>query len=626
MKKIVLIERLTIFTLVILIFSRIFIEKIYYRQLSKALEKNWVDKLLKSFGICSLGFNDIEIVYLLNSFEIRKKLEENFLKTKVDNNDLFQIFLKKYDVNLDKFKLCLRGELAETGHFNYESESISLIEKYQLLDNNKIYYFTNKISSYLLLKNYHKNLEASSLFFIFSNLFNLSLRTFSLFIKKIQNSLFIKKIQKKKKKNPIKNLNRKFVDLKNFKIAFFPHKGFRYGRAYSKTYFYNINENSKFNKKNILNIIREYPAGKVALFTKRFLSLYRLPNIYMKDYKEKNYFTRIFLFYKQITIKKIFNVYELILLKFISKTIIKIENNITFFDKLPNLKIILCDYDSLFEKTILIACDIKKIKTVAIQERYALNAMLSPLFFNYYFIPGEKFEPFFKEYGYIVDKYFSIGTSRSSLSINKKKLLMQSEYLRLKNINKKIILFVGLAIQGKFVNRGQGEDGKSIKNNIFFFEELINLSKKFINFHFIIRLKDYKNFNLLPKNIVNELNNRKNIEIDFLEKLNIYQLLYICDFVVGRATSIIEESLSDNIPAIVLDEMNYFSTISCYPLTKLIILAKSSHELNLYFDRFIDGKNLYSSDAKKEINQYFLDNENDFDFKSKLQSILEEII
>ena len=48
-------------------------------------------------------------------------------------------------------------------------------------------------------------------------------------------------------------------------------------------------------------------------------------------------------------------------------------------------------------------------------------------------------------------------------------------------------------------------------------------------------------------------------KIVLLEKLTIYDLISLCDFVVARQTSLIEESLSDNIPVIVLDEINFYS-------------------------------------------------------------------
>lgn len=617
MKKIVLLEKLTIFKLILFLPLNFFFEKIYYRDISENLKKDWVENFIIKFGILSLGFNDIDCHYYLKGFEIRKKLELNFIKNYVEKNNLYFYLIKKYSVNTEKFKLCLRGELEGMGD-PIESHSISLIEKYKFLEDKIIYYYPISYTSCLLLKDYHNNLKVSSVTFLISFFFNIFFQILFELIKKIKIKIT--------NKNFTKDLNKKFINLKNYKIAFFPHQGLVYGKAkaYNKNFYYNINENSKLNKKNILNIIRE--EGAQYLFTKRFFSWWSMPHIYMKNYKEKNNFAQIIFFLKKIKKKSLFDIHELILFFFISKTIIKIERNLIFFDNLPNLKLVLCDYDILFEKTILIACDIKKIKTVAIQDRYAVNTVLPPLFFNFYFITGDKFEIYFKEYGYLVDKYYSIGTSRTSLNRNKKKLSNQSEYLRINKINKKKILFVGLHINDKFTTRRHGEIGLSLKNNIFFFKELINISKKFKNFYFIVRLKNFENWDLLPREVLNDINNSKNLEIGISEKLNIYDLISLCDLVVARQTSLIEESLSDNIPVIVLDEMNFYSNYADYPLSKLVITVKNSEELNMHFDRFNEGKSLYSPEMKRKINEYFIENKKDLDFKSKFQNILEEII
>ena len=430
---------------------------------------------------------------------------------------------------------------------------------------------------------------------------------------------FKSRLSSKKTKQKIIN---KFINLKDFNTAFFPHVGLKYGNAYVKNHFYNNVKNSKLNNKNLITIFRQPPDP----FSKRFLSFWNMPSILIKDYKKKINPIMIINFCKKISFREIFSCYNLILFFFISRTITKIENNLEFFKNLPNLKIIFCDFDVIFDSSILIACDIKKIKTLAIQERYAMNTLIRPLFFNYYFIAGPKFEPFFKDYGYIVDKYFPIGTTKTSLIRNKRKLSMQSEYLRLSKIKKKKILFIGTMVMDKFYIMMEGESGASIQNNTSLITELINLSKRFRDFHFILRFKSYTRLELLPPEILSEINNSENIELDPDEKINIYDLLSLCDLAVGRQSTLIEECISDEIPAIIFDETNFFTNYNTYPLNKLILTAKNSRELNMYFDRFYEGRSLYSPQTKQEINKYILKNKNDLDFKSKLHNILEEII
>ena len=42
----------------------------------------------------------------------------------------------------------------------------------------------------------------------------------------------------------------------------------------------------------------------------------------------------------------------------------------------------------------------------------------------------------------------------------------------------------------------------------------------------------------------------------------------------------------------------------------------------MHFDRFNEGKSLYSPEMKRKINEYFIENKKDLDFKSKFQNIL----
>ena len=68
-----------------------------------------------------------------------------------------------------------------------ESLSLSLIEKYFSLKENIIYYFPYKISSYLLIKNYHNNLKVFSIFImviIIQNFFKKILKIIKIFLLK----------------------------------------------------------------------------------------------------------------------------------------------------------------------------------------------------------------------------------------------------------------------------------------------------------------------------------------------------------------------------------------------------------------------------------------------------------
>ena len=86
----------------------------------------------------------------------------------------------------------------------------------------------------------------------------------------------------------IKNINSKKIDYKklnNFKIAYFPNLGVKYGNLFLKDQFYSYNKKSKLNPKNILHV--EFNSNN---FPKYNLPLYKklkLSNVFVSD--SKNY-------------------------------------------------------------------------------------------------------------------------------------------------------------------------------------------------------------------------------------------------------------------------------------------------------------------------------------------------
>ena len=115
----------------------------------------------------NIKYNEIPEWDSIGHMTLIAALEEEY-KISLETDDVvdFSSFqkgieiLKKYNVNVDKFKLCLRTQL---GGFGFVGESISLIEKNFSLKDNKIHYITDTSLSYLLLLNFNKNYIIRSL-------------------------------------------------------------------------------------------------------------------------------------------------------------------------------------------------------------------------------------------------------------------------------------------------------------------------------------------------------------------------------------------------------------------------------------------------------------------------------
>lgn len=616
MKKIFLFEKLNIFTLIISFFLKIFLKKVYYRELSLIFKNDFYINIFKKMDILWLGFQSFDNKYSNQSFNIRRKLELNLVNNYIEKNFFFNCFVKKHNPNIEKFKLCLIGEFA--GNYS-ESLSISLIEKCFSLEKSIIYYFPFQISSYLLIKNYHKNLKVFSICIIVITVLDIFKKVFN----KLNILLFKRMFNWRKKKTVISDSKYNYQD---FEVAYFPHKSLRYGKSYNKTLIFSDVPTSKFFKSKVLNILKE----PMDSFSLKYFKFYKIPHVNIgglySDFKVKKmqYLLESF---KILKFFKKFSLHEFFLSYYIVKIIYSIEKNLNLFERLKKLRIIYCDYDVLFPKTILLACDIKNIKTISNQERYLLNYLLPPLFYNYYLTVGKQFEEDFKKKGYIVDEYFSIGTLRTSKDVSLKKIKLNKEILRLKNKNKKIVLCLGINVADKYHTQLEGKNGNSVENNINFFEQIILLAKNFKDLYFIIRFKMDSNINLLPQNLLEEIEKMENLELNKVtSKVNIYELVHISNFVIGRYTSLIEESLLDGINTIIYDEINFTNSLEQYHFFKTVVKAKDRDDLHNYLRIFLDGKDLYGKEIEKEIKNSFSNIFINNNSKFKMQKILNKLI
>ena len=610
MKRIIIFENLNITSLIVIFLIKFFFKKIYYRKKENYLKNKNFDNIIKKLNLEYLGLDGIDWSYCKQGFDIGKSLQSDLSRNYIDKNFLFNSFVSKYNASSEKLKLCLAGEIY---NLSFEGMSLSLIKKNFLLEKNIIYYVPYYLSSYLLLKNHNKNLKVFSIIIIFKIFFSILEKVLTLLKKYIN-----KKVIKNKKKIS-KNKN---FDLKEFEIAYFPHQSIRYGKgAYSKTHIYEDIQDKKTFKSKILTILKE-PVDKFSL---RYFKFYNIPNVDINSIGFGFNIKKVFYFFNNFKPKS-FSIFQIVLSYFILITIIQIEKNINLLTKLKKLKIIYCDYDVLFPKTILMACDIKKIKTISNQERYLVNFMMPPLFYNYYLVTGKNYEQFFKNSGYIVDKYFITGTFRNTKYLNDKKIKNRKEIIRLNKIKKKKILCLGTIIADKN-DENLGEDGTTIENNVNFLTQIINLAKKFKNLHFIIRYKIDRNYDLLPKELLENIKIAENIELNKVEnKINIYELVNLSSLIIGRYTSLIEESLSDGVDAIIYDEINFWGSASAHHPNSNILRAKNGDDLTKYINTHVKGGDLYGQNFKKELKNSFQENFKNETTKFKVQKILNELI
>ena len=320
-----------------------------------------------------------------------------------------------------------------------------------------------------------------------------------------------------------------------------------YGQSHiRKTFIYENDTNSKLYKENILTIFFEDTDD----LSQRFLNLHKIPNININRFisKKKSLFKLIKFVTANISIQfliKHFNIYNMILSLFLINflfTFFKFEN---FIKKLKSLNLIYSFYDVLFPKIFTFICDINKIKSISHQERTFHYTYFSPLFYNYYLISGD-FKNLLPKYDYKIDQYFDMGVMRSHL-VNKKINFLKKDLKRLNFIKneKKVVLCIALFPDDNHSIGLYGEDGKSLDSNVNYLNTIYKLSNYFKLFHFVIRFKFPNAKDYIPKDLIEKIDNSKNIEINNnFKSLTIHELMGLSDIIIGKQTSALEEALS----------------------------------------------------------------------------------
>jgi hypothetical protein len=603
MRSNVVFEELDSISLLLIIFFRPFYKKVFFRTTKFKIDKIHIKTLLKLFNIKWLSYINLNRIHFIKALKGNIILENSFKKD-LYNNSLLNRFLK--EENLDKNKKYIervhRCLINSLGVFKLEVTSLYLIRIY--LKNQKTFYFPNKLFTLIILKNIkQKYITIGQLhiyFLILKKIFyNLPISFLKIIIMKIL--FFLEKInQISIKKNIVKS---KKINNNDCKVLYFPHDSIIYGdNLFNKNFLFKIKYKKFFLKKNIFVIFYDI----IDKFNQRFFSLYRINFFYLKNLLNLNIIKNsIFKTLKNIKVTP-FSKLTLMNL-FISIFILKYHVFIDFLSKFKNLKLVYIFYDGLFTSyAFLCACLKMNIKTMSHVERGIIQHFFSPLFFNYYVIPGSGFKKDLINNGYLVDKYLNFGFLRTELvdkKINKNKIaLIKLDKIKEK---KKIILCLGTLI-GEYKDIGfTANQDVSISNNISFLKSINKLASENKDCYFIIKYKTKSLFKIEQnKELITSCINQKNIELfDDYKNISSYNLVKISDLIISTYTSILDEILPLNKKIICWDQYQLKSTN--YIFKDLNLDVSHFKDLKKKFNKFLQNKDYYNPKQKKIMKLYF---------------------
>ena len=447
---------------------------------------------------------------------------------------------------------------------------------------------------------------------------------FNYFLKIVKNkfSSFLKLNNKKSinKKNEISN-SFNFEEIANKSVALITHKGLTYGSKenmlFEKSLYYSDNTDSYLNKYNILHLdysnfsspeknihwvcLKKVKFSKTQVLLKTSLACLKTLNLI------RNWSTLLgwILCMKQYFIY--IKYYEVI-------------------KKFKKLRIAIIEHDYLCPKTLLLALEKKKVKTISTQDRFYTTFYTS--YFNVlldtYYTASEYTAKFIKNSKYYnIKNLIPVGQYRSDYISSFKKDSIPEEISNAKEKGKKIIVVLGHHSM-KHWFESNSEPNLNWSAQMSFLKDIIKLSKNLKNTFIILRYKMLNwTENSYFKSILEEIESCENIKFsnDYSESFYSLKLCANADLVIAKHTSLADECLSNEIPVlfyeythnlekIFLDIINYLpSELICHNFEDLYkksqsILTSSSNKWEAQIKELNDR--VYYVKEKKNIKKRIL--------------------
>jgi len=430
------------------------------------------------------------------------------------------------------------------------------------------------------------------------------------------------KIKVKSKQKKKKNDN---IDLKIFKVMFFPHKSIFYGDLFLKDHFYSENSSSLFHPKNIIHL--EYEDVDIDKEKTKYKKCFGFEPILMNLSNLTRNKEQIYLALFKCIDKELIRFIIKEKISFLTLQIMSILYYAYLYyyyaiQEFNNVKIALVGYDILFPVGLSLALETRGIKTISVQDRFICS--------------------FLNDSHYIIDTQFIASNYISSLSQSKQECISVNNYiptglirtdklkkLKNKSSRRKVLVF-DYHIENDF-NYQISDPFINWTNDRFFRKELTKLAKDFKDYDFIIRGKNNEWTKISYFNdILNDWNKIPNISIDsdYSELYHSYKLCNDSDLIIARYSSIADECISKGYDVIIFDYgINYNRLVrDYYPMMDGINFCHSYQEIKAYMNFFHKNGFITNPKLKNEIINTLFDGLCDGNVQNRIQQHLNEII
>ena len=538
-KNILITNRISILNFTILIFLKIFYDKIFFLEIDKYLKNKKFLLIFETLGIYWINYNQ----YNLAAVHTKKLKKSTLFCDKYSikiSRKIWINLLSTFFINKNLLAACINSKIRRNVSSIFEiMEIASILQKKNkvtlFISNNFFFKIINK-------KYFFTNINCINLdiFKIFCTLFNSFL---SIFINTLKN--FFIKFSLKKKKYSKYNFK---TENKKISVALFPHKGM-FAPSGFKDLFYSKKINSNFNKKNIAHI--EWNYSDLNEKSNDYYIKNKIPLFIWEAFSAKNKsLITIFKFFI-FRFKLIFNFLEFSILLEILESAYQITNA---KEKIKNnfikLKYILVGYDLLFPNEMVIACKHLGITTVAVQDRILIPSWSTTMCYDHYFVLGSASKK-------IIQKRMG----KTIKNINETSLLRNNSFLKKNNgfKNKIKCLVIDFHSQDQMLWYENGRILNNWKSNFIFYNKIVSLSKEYPNILFFIKSKNYLWLkNDYFKNLIKILNKQSNIKIlQNQKKWTPAYSIKFTDFAIARYSSLSDQMFYLNKPILIFNYDKY---------------------------------------------------------------------
>ena len=588
---------------IILIFS-FFNFNIFYVRINNKLRKKFIIKFFTYLNCKWYNYQSFDYLNPHTNIIIPKNiLAERFAKkitTLSWNKFLKFIFLEEKNLNA-----CLHQRYMNKAENLYE---VYAIAKFHSGSEKKIYlWIPNNLLSQEMLSGETKIVNLCPKFItLLDNIVNFSFKILNFTITK----MFI--FRKRFKKNESKSNN---SDASDFKICFFPHKGVD-NLNFKKNYFYSKNKDNPFYYSKILHFEWSQTDIQNNSSADRF-------------YKEKN--IKVLFWNTIVQKKKLLNINLILLLLKVFFSLIKnkvnfeniieicsisyrVEENKIKLSYFKNLKVALVGYDTLFPQPLAVACRLKKINLVAVQERTIATA---------------------SGYQFLLDKYFITGPqSKKDLAnrLDKKMEVIETGLIKIKqnleeakeikvdpsnNFKLKCLVMDYHSVEDWYAN------GRNFianwKKNLNFYKVISSLAKNNKEIFFLIKSKNYFWLKInFFKEIIKDLKSLDNVKI--LEDSNDWtpsNCIKNTDFGIALMTSLVDEMIVSGKPVIIFERDDFPSCFLDYGSN---VISKDLKDLNYKIDAIRSNLKNYNEKINPIREKFYKKFDNDF-FYDEIQKL-----